>query len=205
MRSSLDFGRIPVEIIQMHHRNAGKQRGGKCTARPAARWTERPNPYRSRSCINVSYPQIDTRNPLPTLSALIHRFLSPLQSATYLTTPLCFGRLAKYWQQSKIRSSFNSDPPSYQHSTISWLRPYSCENNWRIPLTTWRLLRPIFPTPCMFLRVFVPLRTAVLSLSQATTSRPDALPTPLYHPVSSVCTGSPITNRHVTFSVNINS
>ena len=115
MRSSLDFGRLPVEIIQMHHWNTSEQRRGNCTARPAARWAERPNPYRSRSRINVSRPQIDIRNPLPTLSALIHRFLSPLQSAT------C-GRLAKYWQQSKIRSSFNSDPPSYQHSTISWLR-----------------------------------------------------------------------------------
>jgi hypothetical protein len=122
MRSSLDIGRLPVEIIQMHHRNTGKQRRGNCTARPADRWTERPNPYRPRSRINVSHPQIDIRNPLPTLSALIHRFLSPLQSATCLTTPPCFGRLAKYWQQSKIRSSFNSDPLSYQHSAISWLR-----------------------------------------------------------------------------------
>jgi hypothetical protein len=122
MRSSLDFGRLPVEIIQMHHRITGEQRCGNCTARPAARWTERPYPYRSRSCINVSHPHIDIRNPLPLLSALIHRFLSPLQSATYPTTPPCFGRLAKYWQQSKIRSSLNSDPPSYQHSTISWLR-----------------------------------------------------------------------------------
>jgi len=124
MRSSLDFGRLPVEIIHMHHRNAGKQRRGNCTTRPASRWTERPNPYRSRSRINVSHPQIDIRISLPTLSALIHKFLSPLQSATYLTTPPCFGRLAKYWQQSKIRSSFNSDPFSYrdQHSAISWLR-----------------------------------------------------------------------------------
>jgi hypothetical protein len=122
MRSSLDFGRLPVEIIQMHHRNTVEQRRGNYTARPAARWTERPNPYRFRSCINVSHPRIDIRNALPMLSALIHRFLSPLQSATYLTAPACFGRLAKYWQQSKIRSSFNSDPPSYQHSTISWLR-----------------------------------------------------------------------------------
>lgn len=192
MRSSLDFGRLPVEIIQMHHRNTGEQRCGNCTARPAARWTERPYPYRSRSCINVSHPHIDIRNPLPMLSALIHRFLSPLQSATYPTTPPCFGRLAKYWQQSKIRSSLNSDPPSYSTNIPRSVGYALCENNWRIPLTTRRLLRSIFPTPCMFLRVFVPLRTAVLLLSQATTSRPDALPTPLYHPVSSVCPGSPI-------------
>lgn len=190
MRSSLDFGRLPVEIIQIHHRNAGKERRGNCAARPPDHWTERSNPYRSRSCINVSHPQIDIRNPLPTLSALIHRFLSPLQSATCLTTPPCFGRLAKYWQQSKIRSSFNSDPLSYHHDQL--VTPYSCEDNWRIPLTTRRLLRSIFPTACMFLRVFVPLRTAVLSLSQAATSRPDGLPTPLYHPVSSVCPGSPV-------------
>ena len=45
----------------------------------------------------------------------------------------------------------------------------------------------------MFLRVLVPLRTAVLSLSQATMSRPDVLPTLLYHPVSFVCPGSSIT------------
>jgi hypothetical protein len=121
MRSPLDFGRLPVEIVQMHHRNARKQRRDKCTARPAVRWAERPDSYRSRSCINVSHPQRDIRNPLPTLSALIHRFLSPLQSATCRTTSPCFGRLAKYRQQSKIRSSFNSDPPPYQHSTISWL------------------------------------------------------------------------------------
>ncbi len=125
---------------------------------------------------------MDIRNPVPTLSALIHRFLSPLQSATCLTTPPCFELFAKYWQQSKIRSSFNSDPRSCQHPKISGLR----ENNGRIPLTTRRLLRSIFPTLCMFLRVFVPLQTAALSLSQATTSRPDAPPTPLYHPVSSV-------------------
>ena len=153
-------------------------------------------PNRSRSCINVSHPQIDIRNPPPTHSALIHRFLSPLQSATCRTTSPCFGRLAKYRQQSKIRSSFNSDPPAYITNITfhdQLVTPYSCEDNWRTPLTTRRLLRSIFPTPCMFLRVFVPLRTAVLSLSQATTSRPDELPTPLYHPVSSVCPGLPIT------------
>jgi hypothetical protein len=156
MRSSLDFGRLAVEIIQMHHRNTGEQHRGNYAARPAARWTERPNPYHSRSCVNVSHLQIDIRNPLPALSALIHRFLSPLQSATRLTTPPCFGRLAKYWQQSKIRSSFNSDPPFYQHSTISWLRVTHVRTN-GVHLTTQRLLRSIFPTPCTFLRVFVPL------------------------------------------------
>lgn len=56
------------------------------------------------------------RNPSPpTLSALTHRFLSPLQSTTCLMTLLpCCGHVAKYRQQSKIRSSFNSDPSSCQ-------------------------------------------------------------------------------------------
>jgi hypothetical protein len=31
----------------MHHRHTGKQCRDDCTARPAARWTECPDPYRS--------------------------------------------------------------------------------------------------------------------------------------------------------------
>jgi hypothetical protein len=71
-------------------------------------------PITPRSSINISSSWIDIRNPPPTLSALTHKFLSPLHSTTCLATPPCC-RPVKYRQQSKIRSSFNSDPPPYQH------------------------------------------------------------------------------------------
>jgi len=43
-RSSLGLGRLSIEITYMHRRYAGEQCRGNCTARPAVRRTERPNP-----------------------------------------------------------------------------------------------------------------------------------------------------------------
>ena len=108
--SSLDFRCLPVKVAQVHRRRSSKQCCSDRAARPAVRWTERPDPYCPAFTNQRPTLVDDARNPSPTLSTLTHKFLSPLHNATCVITPCC-GRLAKCWQQSKIRSSFISEPP----------------------------------------------------------------------------------------------
>src|SRR5216683_3952487 len=78
------------------------------------------------------------------------------------------------------------------HTADQLTASYSCEKYGYLPLILLHLLRSISLMSCMFLRVFALLRSAALSLSRATTLRPNAQPTLLYHPLFFVCPRSPV-------------